>query len=158
MGIATFPSVSSPIKSVQRGTAASAGTVTITAVDISKSFVNSFSTSSTGTVAASGNINAANGSTSAPSGTLASGSGSVTMGLSNATGTLGGSTRYAGYTPSMNLAARNISMNAANIALNAQSISGGSTNLVSAVYGAYLTNSTTLTVTGPCRYEVVEYY
>jgi hypothetical protein len=48
--------------------------------------------------------------------------------------------------------------NGMNVGLNATNISGGSTNLVSATYGAYLTNSTTLTTTGPCRYEVVEYF
>lgn len=37
-------------------------------------------------------------------------------------------------------------------------LGGGTTNLVSAVYGVYLSNSTTLVATGPCNYEVVEYY
>ena len=37
------------------------------------------------------------------------------------------------------------------------SITGGTTNLTSAQYGAYLTDSTTLTVTGPCRWQVVEF-
>lgn len=58
--------------------------------------------------------------------------------------------------------ASNISLNAMNtngmnVGLNATNISGGSTALTAATYGAYLSNSTTLVVTGPCRYEVVEY-
>ena len=44
------------IKSIQRGTAASAGAITITAVDITKTVVYSLGTGSAGTVAASGNI------------------------------------------------------------------------------------------------------
>lgn len=42
---------SSPIKSIQRGTAAGAGTVTITAVDMNKAVVESVSKGSAGTVA-----------------------------------------------------------------------------------------------------------
>lgn len=34
--------------------------------------------------------------------------------------------------------------------------SGGTTNLLTAVNGAYLSNATTLVVTGPCYWEVVE--
>ena len=64
MGIATFPSVSSPIKSIQRGEAVAAGKISITTVDTTKTVVNSFSTGSAGTVAATGTVNAANGSTS----------------------------------------------------------------------------------------------
>jgi hypothetical protein len=57
MGIATFPAAAGGgIKSVQRGLAASSGTVTITAVNTSKSFVNVFGTSSSGTVSVSGGI------------------------------------------------------------------------------------------------------
>lgn len=44
------------IKSIQRGTAASAGAITITAVDITKTVVYSLGTGSAGTVAASGNV------------------------------------------------------------------------------------------------------
>ena len=39
----------------------------------------------------------------------------------------------------------------------AANLSGGSTNLTSASYGVYLSNSTTLVATGPCRWEVVEF-
>ena len=39
MAINTYPAIASPVKSVQRGSAAGAGTVTITSVDTSKSFV-----------------------------------------------------------------------------------------------------------------------
>jgi hypothetical protein len=56
MGINTYPASSGGgIKSVQRGLASSAGTVTITAVDIAKSFVTVFGTTSSGSVAAAGN-------------------------------------------------------------------------------------------------------
>jgi hypothetical protein len=74
MGIATFPSVSSPIKSIQRGEAVAAGNISITAVDTTKTVVNSFSTGSAGTVAATGTVNAANGSTSGISTSAPSGS------------------------------------------------------------------------------------
>lgn len=38
-----------------------------------------------------------------------------------------------------------------------RSLSGGSTSLVSAKYGAYIVNSTTITTTGACNWQVVEY-
>ena len=41
--------------------------------------------------------------------------------------------------------------------IGTRSFSGGSTSLTSASYGAYIVNSTTITVSGPCRWEVVEY-
>ena len=50
MALSVFPAESSLIKSVQRGFAASAGNITISSVDLSKSFVNSFSNSSSGFV------------------------------------------------------------------------------------------------------------
>ena len=185
MGISTFPNVASPIKSVQRGVAVSAGSITITAVNTAKTMVNSFSTSSAGTVAARGDVAAANGttsgiSTSSPSGSMTLASGAV-GGLGagqgwqittpyssyNAIQYLGG--RYGliyayyyqyyvtpGATGSMSLGAMNT--NGMNVAMNSQSLSGGTTDLTAAVYGAYLSNSTTLVVTGPCRYEVIEHY
>jgi hypothetical protein len=54
MGSKIYPVVSSPIKSLQRGSASSSGNVTISSVNTSKSFVRSFSTGSTGTVAGTG--------------------------------------------------------------------------------------------------------
>jgi hypothetical protein len=57
MGLSVYPAAAGGgIKLVQRGSAASAGTVTITAVNTAKAFVNVFGTSSSGTVAASGTI------------------------------------------------------------------------------------------------------
>ena len=38
-----------------------------------------------------------------------------------------------------------------------RSLSGGSTSLTSAEYGVTITNSTTLTATGACRWQLVEY-
>lgn len=56
MGVTVVPfTVSgSSIKSIQRGAAASSGTITITAVDTAKTFVSSFSDGSTGSVGATG--------------------------------------------------------------------------------------------------------
>lgn len=184
MGIATFPAssagLSSVVRSIQRGSAATAGNITITSVVTAKTQVLSFSTSSAGTVAATGAVNAASGSTSAPTGTMsatsASGSGVIaaanaqiyqgTQGM-QAGGTYTYNNRY-GATPgpygavSFNVShstnAGNVSMNAQNVSLNATNITGGTTSLTSAVYGAYLVDSTTIYATGPCRYEVVEYY
>jgi hypothetical protein len=52
MGVLVFPEVvGGGIKTVQRGSAGGSGNVTITAVDINKSFVNIFGTASAGTVA-----------------------------------------------------------------------------------------------------------
>ena len=52
MGIAVFPAAGGGgIKLVQRGQATTSGNITITAVDVNKTFVRSFSTGSAGTVA-----------------------------------------------------------------------------------------------------------
>ena len=40
---------------------------------------------------------------------------------------------------------------------NAVNFTGGSNNLVTAVVQGYLSNSTTLVVSGACRWEVVEF-
>ena len=69
MAYTTFPATSSTIKSVQRGSTASAGNVTISSIDISKSFINSFSTSSSGSV----------GTNSSTSGTLTPSGGNVSV-------------------------------------------------------------------------------
>ncbi len=171
MGIATFPAAASGgIKSVQRGSAASAGTVTITTVDITKSFVNVFGTTSSGAPALSGSvsavnatINAANGTASARSGTNAQGRiyqgndspnlGNIYTG-SSAGNAIGGMRVDA---TAMNFNAQNISLNSTTAALNAANISGGSNNLVAAVVQGYLSDSTSLVVSGACRWEVVEF-
>ena len=169
MGIATFPAgssgLSSVVKSIQRGTAASAGNITITAVDTTKTQVNSFSTGSAGYVQATGSINAANGSTSTQSGSQGAGTGGFGQSPStiwlNTAGNYSYNPRYgtaAGPYPSVTVNNGAISLNAQNIGLNSTSLTGGSTSLTSAQYGAYLTSSTNIYATGPCQYEVVEYY
>jgi hypothetical protein len=125
MAISTYPAASGGgIKSVQRGSAGGSGNVTITAVNITKSFVTVFGSASSGTVAASGAINAANGSFT----------GSVFTG---------------------NVANHNAG--AVNLTLNSTNLSCGTNNLVAAQVTGFLANSTTLTVSGACRFEVVEF-
>lgn len=130
MGVANVPSAAGGgIKSVQRGSAGGSGNVTITAVDVAKSFVTVFGTASSGTVAATGAVSAANGN--------------FRTGTYNQQGFQGG--------------AANQTMNWANVVLNTTNLSGGTNNLVAAVVQGYLSNSTTLVVSGACRWEVVEF-
>ena len=154
MGVSTFPSVASPIKSIQRGSAVSAGNITISSVVLSKTMVKSFSNGSSGTVSIAGTTaNGFNGTTSAFSTSATSGSASgYAAGLGgNGSGAFGaGSTSSTTNFNGMNV-------NGFNFNMNAQNLVGGSTSLVSKEFGAYLSNSTTLVVTGPCRYEVIEY-
>ena len=125
----SFKGATTPIKNVQRGEATVAGNITITAVDPSKTIVNSFSTSSAGTVAATGDV----AISLSPSG--------------------GETSRYIS------------DVNAANFLRSGSyptysgtgTLSGGTTNLTTAQYGAYLVNATTIAVTGPCRYEIIEF-
>jgi hypothetical protein len=126
MGIQVFPASSgSAIKSIQRGYAASSGTITISAVDTGKTFVKSFSACSAGSV----------GITGTSSGTLNPSGGSVnTTDTSNAMGN--GS--YPNY-------------------IGTRTLSAGATNLTTKLFGISLTNSTTITATGACYWEVVEY-
>jgi hypothetical protein len=162
MGIQTIPAPSAGgIKSVQRGSAGGAGNVTITAVDINKAFVTVFGTASSGTVAATGAIGATNGTSSAASGTL----GALNIFRYNQGGG-GASATTAAFNPTSGLAtdgltggvnATAFNTNAQNVALNATNITGGSNNLVAAVIQGFLANSTTLTVSGACRWEVVEF-
>ncbi len=125
MAIKQYPETLQMIKSTQRGSVVSAGSVTISSVDLSKSFVISFSTGAAGTVATN----------SSESGTLTPSGGSCAS-QGNGSNSGGSWPTYSG----------------------TRSLSGGSTSLYSAEYGAYLTNSTTLTTTGACRWQVVEYY
>lgn len=125
MSNSTYPVSSSTIKSVQRGSAVSAGNVVISAIDTAKSFVNSFSTGSAGSVQTD----------------------------SSTTGT---------YTPSGgNIGQYSQSYNPGSGSypnlIGTRSFGGGTTSLVSASYGAYIVNSTTINVSGACRWEVVEY-
>jgi hypothetical protein len=129
MGIATVPATGgSGIRSIQRGTATVAGNITITAVDIAKTVVNSFSTSSAGTVAARATF----GGTS----TFVN---NVTQGTASVPTALTGDVQL---TRTIN---------------HSSTMSGGTTDITVAEYGVYLSNSTTLVATGPCRYEVIEY-
>jgi len=174
MGIATFPASSaglaSVVKSVQRGTASSAGNITITAVDVNKTQVFSFSTGSAGTVQATGTISAASGTASAQSTSAPTGNSSISLASSstaNSTTRPGanynynpryGNYTFAGYSVSASNNLNSMNINAQNVSLNATNLSGGTTSLTTAVYGVYLINSTTLTATGACRYEVIEYF
>jgi len=141
MAVFTYPAVSSPVKSVQRGSAAGAGSVTITAVDIAKSFCNIFGTTSSGTVAASGAV-------SGITGNIAS---ALVDSPAHYTSTYrvenngGFGNGRVGRVPATSFTG------------NASNITGGSTNLVAAVVQGFLANSTTLTVSGACRWEVVEF-
>ena len=134
MALATYPSVSSPVKSVQRGNAVGAGTVTITAVDITKSMVNSFSQGAAGTVASN--------STSSASTTFSASGGSTPSYSYGYTGH--GGTQIGGSHPSY-------------VGSVAVTLTGGTMDATVKVMGAYLTGSTTLVVTGACRWEVVEF-
>lgn len=141
MAINTFPAVASPVKSVQRGSAGGAGSVTITAVDIAKSFCNVFGTTSSGTVAASGAVSGITGNIGSSDITGANHYTS-TYRIQNNGGYGGGRIgRFDGTT----------------FTGNASNITGGTTNLVAAVVQGFLANSTTLTVSGACRWEVVEF-
>ncbi len=136
------------IKSVQRGSAGGAGNVTITAVDIAKSFVNIFGTTSSGTVSASFNMSMNAGSMSYIGANASRGTNSHYVPTG---GTAIGSSFVAN-----NASGGGFSANATVNAGNA-SVGAGSNNLVAAVVQGFLANSTTLTVSGACRYEVVEF-
>lgn len=127
MAITVFPESASAIKSIQRGTAASAGNITITAININKSFIRSFSTGSAGTVQLTGN----------ESGTLSPSGGSI-VGPGGGGGAVAGGGTFANYSGTRNFSA-------------------GATSVTVQEYGAYIVNSTTITVTGSCRWEVVEW-
>jgi hypothetical protein len=122
MGYSTYPpAASGVIKSIQRGTATVAGTVTITAVDMTKSTVTSFSNGSSGIVALTGTATINFSET---------GGGGVNSGYGN----------NVGGTISASVVA-----------------SGGTSTLVAAASGAYLSSTTQITVDGPCIWQVVEY-
>ena len=204
----------SSVKSVQRGVAASAGSITISSVDMSKTICQSFPTGATGTAGPSGSV---------PVATI-TGTGGITQpfGYANATASritgitsgnfvagysLGGNTynvsqtytnsanggrryflggRYGNTLSSQYINAGQIVeayvtsygthfpayVNATNVTTStavsaaptqtktkpAQTVTGGTTNIIAKEYGIYLSNSTTIVATGPCRYEVVEYF
>ena len=126
--INVYPYSTSSIKSIQRGTAASAGSITISSVNINKSFVRSFSVGSAGTVASTarttGTYTPSGGAVGAPGGNL---------------NTNGSFPTYSGTRTLINPTALNPNPK------------------VSQRFGAYLNTSTSLVVTGACSWEVVEY-
>lgn len=136
------------IKSVQRGSAGGAGNVTITAVDIAKSFVTVFGTTSSGTVAASAAVNAANGNWSASNMRIPAYT-SNAQNINNLASwpSDGGNSNNSGLYVKGD----------ATFTGNSTNLTGGSNNLVAAVVQGYLSNSTTLVVSGACRWEVVEF-
>lgn len=173
MGIASFPASSggltSAIKSIQRGIAAGEGNITITSVDTTKTMVNSFSTSSAGSVAATGTVASTSGTASATStsgATFTAKTGARTATVQSGGGTIDtiayqyrcnwNNSEVYFTNNTQNFAAQNIG--AQNLSINSAAISGGSTSLTSANYGVYLTSATNIYATGPCRYEVIEHY
>lgn len=127
MATTIYPSTISPVKSIQRGSTASAGSITISSIDTTKSFVRSYSTGSAGSVGVSGSESG----TLNPTGAYNFGG----TGGGNASSGGGSFPQYAG----------------------TRSLSAGGTSIAVIEYGAYIVNSTTVTVTGSCRWEVVEY-
>lgn len=126
MALSVFPAAAGGgIKLVQRGSAGSAGDITITAVDTTKAFVNVFGTASSGTVAATATIS------------------STSMNMGNAVRNAFNNVGRGTTPPTMDVGNR--------------TLSAGTNNLVSAVVQGFLANSTTLTVSGACRWEVVEF-
>ena len=129
MGIAVFPAAAGGgIKSVQRGQAVSAGNITITAVDVTKTFVRSFSEGSAGTVATN----------SVETGTLNPSGGATAVNTFHG----GPNTNNGGSFPSYS---------------GTRTLSGGTMDATTKAMGVWLSNSTTLVATGACRWEVVEF-
>jgi hypothetical protein len=157
MGIAVIPTATGGggVKAVQRGLASGAGTVTITAVDMNKSFVTVYGTTSSGTVGGSAAVAAANGSVSGYSGNW--NAQNLSSFIQNQVATRPIDNSGAAYFRTAPMTGSNAGANGKNVSLNAQSLSGGTNNLVSAVVQGYLSNSTSLVVSGACRWEVVEF-
>lgn len=150
MGIATFPAAAGGgIKSVQRGSAGASGNVTITSVDIAKSFVTVFGSTSSGTVSASFGMSQAAGNTvmTGVGMQVAGGNLRMAVGATVATALDTGGTALAHSSYTKTEAVNN----------GAITVNAGSNNLVSAVVTGFLAGATTLTVSGACRYEVVEF-
>jgi hypothetical protein len=127
MAASIFPYVQSPIKSIQRGLSASAGNTTISTIDVSKSFIKSFSTGSAGSIGLDGS----------ESGVLSPSGGSVAGPGGGGNAVTGGGT-FANYS-------------------GTRTFSGGFTDATVKEYGAHIVNSTTITATGSCRWEIIEY-
>lgn len=169
MGVNIFPSGGggSPIKSIQRGVASSAGSITISAVNTEKTMLRSFSTGSSGTVAATGAIGSQSISANVAAHSISGNLGGGTVGLFKWVTNYGSNGNAAptafsfGSPISAPVPSFPISTNAAAASIpgniGSTNISGGSTNLTSAEFGIYLVNSTTIQATGACRWEVIEF-
>jgi hypothetical protein len=132
MAAATYPVAGGGvIKSIQRGQAVSAGNITITSVNTTKAFVTSFSEGSAGTVASNSTVTG----TFTPSGGDIAGTGSTSSSSSSSINAGGSFASYSG----------------------TRTIGSGTMDATTKRMGAYLSNSTTLVATGPCRWEVVEF-
>ena len=172
MGSSVFPApvaaASGGIKSVQRGSAGGAGNVTISSINIAKSFVNVYGTTSSGTVSASFGLSTSQNNSHnfifQPQMEVSGGNSGNRVGYFTNLGT-----------PVFNAGAGNLTLSAPSNAYVAgdmfrsfgsnvngtssvsHSVNAGSNNLVAAVVQGFLANSTTLTVSGACRWEVVEF-
>lgn len=149
MAINTYPAIASPVKSVQRGSAAGAGSVTLTSINIAKAMVNIFGTASSGTVSASFNMSMNSGNVEI------AGNGSwYQNNFGDARYVPASATIYnSGASHSINQHWRySTAVNSGNA-----SVGAGSTNLIAGVVQGYLQDATTLVVSGACRYEVVEF-
>jgi len=154
MGVANVPSAAGGgIKSVQRGSAAGSGNVTITAVDITKSFVTVFGSASSGTVSSSFGMSVAAGNV-ALIGTTEWNSVNAEMYRPNGSNAAGTPNRF-GSNNNITTEGSWTATVASNV--GAVTVNAGSNNLVAAQVTGFLANATTLTVSGACRYEVVEF-
>ncbi len=130
MAGSVFPAASAggAIKQVQRGLAGAAGTVTISAVNTAKSFVQVF-------------------------GTTASGRGAITGQSDAGTMTMNQASQQMFYVRN-DTAVGNSPFSQT---VNAVAFSGGTSTITTAVVQGYLNSSTELIVSGACRWEVVEF-
>jgi hypothetical protein len=132
MGVTAIPTaVGGGIKLVQRGQAVSSGNITITSVVTTKTFVRSFSEGAAGTVAS----DSTSTGTLSPTGGAVAGTGFTNTGYG---GNINNTGSFADYTGSRTFAS-------------------GTMNAVTKRMGVHLVDATTITATGPCRYEVVEF-
>ena len=154
MGVANVPAASAGggINSVQRGSAAASGNVTITAVDITKSFVTVFGSASSGTVSASFGLTHSN-STLTLMGTTVHGPNAQAFRYPASGSPTDVGTSYRGN----NATNTGFWTMDRTITRGDTNVNAGSNNLVAAQVTGFLADSTTLTVSGACRFEVVEF-
>ena len=119
------------IKLVQRGQALSSGNITITSVDTGKCFLRSFSEGASGTVTS----NSSSTGTLTPSGGDIAGSVNTNTGSNSSNNNGGSFGTYSG----------------------TRTFSGGTMDATTKQFGVYFVNSTTITATGACRWEAVEF-